>query len=58
MKKIAIITGATGGLGQEFVRAVLKEKPDEIWAIARNADKLNALKSRFVRRVRSVVCDL
>ena len=58
MKKIAIITGATGGLGQEFVRAVLNEKPDEIWAIARNADKLNALKGRFGRRVRPVVCDL
>ena len=58
MKKIAIITGATGGLGQEFVRAVLKEKPDEIWAIARNADKLNALKGRFGMRVRPVVCDL
>lgn len=58
MKKIAIITGATGDLGQEFVRAVLKEKPDEIWAIARNADKLNALKGRFGRRVRPVVCDL
>jgi len=58
MKKIAIITGATGGLGQEFVRAVLKEKPVEVWAIARNADKLNALQSKFGRRVRAVVCDL
>lgn len=58
MKKIAIITGATGGLGQEFVRAVLKEKPVEVWAIARNADKLNALQSKFGRRVRPVVCDL
>lgn len=58
MKKIAIITGATGGLGQEFVRAVLKEKPDEIWAIARNADKLKALRTKFGRRVRPVICDL
>lgn len=58
MKKIVIITGATGGLGQEFVREVLKEKPVEVWAIARNADKLNALQSKFGRRVRPVVCDL
>ena len=25
-KKIAIVTGATGGLGREFVRLLLKEK--------------------------------
>ena len=36
MKKIAIITGATGGIGQEFVRQLLKEELDEIWAVARN----------------------
>ena len=33
-KKIAIVTGATGGLGREFVRLLLKEKNvDEIWAL-------------------------
>ena len=36
-KKIAIVTGATGGLGREFVRLLLNEKNvDEIWALARH----------------------
>ena len=26
VKRIAIVTGATGGLGREFVRLLLKEK--------------------------------
>ena len=28
VKRIAIVTGATGGLGREFVRLLLKEKAD------------------------------
>lgn len=36
VKRIAIVTGATGGLGREFVRLLLKEKNvDEIWAISK-----------------------
>lgn len=46
-KKIAIVTGATGGLGREFVRLLLKEKNvDEIWALARNEKKLSRLKDK------------
>jgi len=33
MKRIAIITGATGGIGNEFVRQVSGYELDEIWAI-------------------------
>ena len=36
MKKIAIITGATGGIVQVFVLELVKEKLDEIWVIGRN----------------------
>lgn len=36
MKKIAILTGATGGLGREFLKQILNEEIDEVWAIARN----------------------
>lgn len=43
-KKIAIITGASGGLGKEFIKVLLKEDLDEIWAIARNQEKLENLK--------------
>lgn len=34
-KVIAIITGATGGIGKEFVRQIASEKKvDEVWALA------------------------
>ncbi len=58
MASIAIITGATGGLGQEFVREVLKEQVDEIWTVARNQEKLDKLKKQFGDKVRAVKCDL
>ena len=46
MKKIAIVTGASSGIGKEFFLS-LREKStefEEIWVIARNAEKLNALR--------------
>ena len=43
MKKIAIITGASGGLGKEFVSRLISEV-GELWAIGRNVSKLEALK--------------
>ena len=46
MKKIAVITGASGGLGKEFVRQIINEV-DEVWAIGRNVAKLEAMKSEF-----------
>ncbi len=58
MKKIAIITGATGGIGQEFVKQIIKEKPDEIWAVARNEKKLKELREQFGETVRPVFVDL
>jgi len=58
MKKIAIITGATGGIGQEFVKQILKEELDEIWAVARNEKKLKELREQFGEKVRLVPMDL
>ena len=46
MKKIAIITGASGGLGKEFVSRLISEV-DELWAAGRNVSKLEALKTEF-----------
>ena len=45
MKKIAVITGASSGIGREFAKQVVenyahKNKYDEIWLIARREDKL------------------
>ena len=46
MKKIAVITGASGGLGKEFVRQIINDV-DEVWAIGRNVAKLEGLKTEF-----------
>ena len=36
MSKIAILTGATGGLGKAFIKELIKEDIDRIWAVGRN----------------------
>ncbi len=43
--KIAIVTGASSGIGREFVKLLDKElmSLDEIWVIARREDRLKAL---------------
>ena len=44
--KIAVVTGASSGMGREFVRQLHGYiQPDEIWAIARRKDALEALSS-------------
>ena len=66
MKNIAIVTGASSGIGRSFLKLIIKERGifggvpfDEIWAIARNADKLNAvIDSLEDERVLPVICDL
>ena len=58
MQKIAIITGATGGIGQAFVSTILEENIDEIWAVARNEDKLSKLKIDYGDKIRTIKCDL
>lgn len=58
MKKIAILTGATGGLGREFLRQILNEEMDEVWAIARNQEKLEELKKQFGEKVIPISMDL
>jgi len=47
MKNIAIITGASSGLGVEIYKEIQKEALDEIWIIARREDRLNKIKSDF-----------
>ena len=43
--KVAIITGASSGLGKEYVKELGRKEPeiDEIWAIARRKDRLKEL---------------
>jgi short-subunit dehydrogenase len=57
-KNIAIITGATGGIGKEFVKQMVVEPIDEIWAIARNQEKLAALSEEFGEKICLVSLDL
>lgn len=58
MKRIAILTGATGGLGREFLKQILNEKIDEVWAIARNEEKLSELQKEYGERVIPMPIDL
>lgn len=58
-KKIAIVTGASGGLGKEFVKLLLKEKNiDEIWAIAKNEEKLIRLQTDCGEKIKIFPTDL
>ncbi len=57
MKNIAIVTGASGGLGREFV-ALLESEVDEIWTIARNCAKLDELYAEYGKKVVPVCLDL
>lgn len=44
MKSIALVTGASSGMGADFARLIAKEgKVDEVWAVARRGDRLEAL---------------
>ena len=57
--KIAVITGASSGIGREFVYAVAKNYSfDEIWVIARRAERLEELKEKCRNPIRPVALDL
>ncbi len=57
--EIAIVTGASSGLGGEFVRQLdEKEQLDEIWVIARREERLNALRDSLKTTIRPIPLDL
>ena len=57
--KIAIVTGASSGMGREFVRQMNQYiHPDMIWAIARRQEQLEALCTQTPIPVRPIVLDL
>lgn len=59
MKKIAVVTGASSGMGRDFVLAVDKEfHPQEIWVIARREDRLLALQEQVQAAVVPLAMDL
>lgn len=58
MKRIAIITGATGGIGKEFVKQILKKDINEVWAVGRNEVKLIELRKEYGEKLKPVLADL
>ncbi|MDE7404780.1 MAG: SDR family NAD(P)-dependent oxidoreductase, partial [Lachnospiraceae bacterium] len=57
-KEIAIVTGATGGIGREFIRVLDKEALDEIWIIGRNKEQLTKIKEQYVEKIIPICMDL
>ncbi len=67
-KRIAVVTGASSGLGAEFIRqledvckgehALFEQCPEELWVIARREDRLNALAKLTTIPLRVLPMDL
>ena len=62
---IAIITGASSGIGEAFLREIIKERSaygsvpfDEIWVIARRGNVLESLQNQIKTKIRPISLDL
>ena len=58
--KIAIVTGASSGMGKEFVRQIERfyRELDEIWVIARSEEKLEEIKKSHKTYIRIFAGDM
>ena len=57
--KIAVITGASSGMGREFVTQLdAGEQFDEVWLIARRKERLEELQASVRAKVRAIPLDL
>lgn len=57
--RIAIITGASSGMGREFVKQIdASESFDEIWVIARRKERLEELVAECKNKIRPIALDL
>ena len=59
-KRIAVVTGASSGMGREFALALEAKRGelDEMWVIARRADRLEALRGEISIPLRVLAMDL
>jgi len=59
MKKIMVITGASSGMGRDFVKQIEeREKVDEIWVLARREDRLIELSKEVKTPLVPIAIDL
>lgn len=56
--KVAIVTGASSGMGRQFAVQIAKESLEELWIIARREDRLLELKRELKVPVRIFALDL
>ena len=55
---IAIVTGASSGIGKEFAKGLVKRGIDEIWLVARREDRLTALGEELGIKYKVITADL
>lgn len=59
MKNIAVITGASSGIGKEFTRQISDNGDiDEIWIIARDDKRLYEVKNEINKNIKVLALDL
>ncbi|MBQ6714123.1 MAG: SDR family NAD(P)-dependent oxidoreductase, partial [Clostridia bacterium] len=58
--KIAVITGASSGIGIDFAKEILKQRPEieKIWVIARRKEKLEQLKEELGDKIYPLALDI
>lgn len=58
--KIAVITGASSGIGIDFAKEILKQRPEieKIWIIARRKEKLEQLKDELGDKIHPFALDI
>lgn len=57
--RIAVVTGASSGMGREFCRQLDRENDfDEMWVVARRENRLESLSSELKCKVRPVAMDM
>lgn len=57
-KRIALVTGASSGLGREFARLLAHEAVDELWLVARREERLRELAAEVALPCRVFALDL